>query len=65
MKTDLHTATTDENGNVDLYGNQALTANLSWALVLGSRDPHSKQFATNEKGLQDVKRTLESIISIV
>ena len=62
IKTDLHTATTDENGNVDLYGNQAFNGVFKLGLILGSRDPHSKQLPTDEKGLQDVKSSLEGMI---
>lgn len=62
IKTDLRTAATNEQGDLDLSGNKAFSSVFKLGLILGSRDPHSKQFPTDEKGLQDVKSSLEGMI---
>ena len=59
IKTNLHTASTDDQGNISLYGNKAFSGVFALGLILGSQDPHTKQFPTDEKGLQDMKEQLD------
>lgn len=61
IKTDLRTAATDEQGNLKLSGTRAFAGVFSMGLILGSQDPHSKRFPTDEKGLQNTKEQLESM----
>lgn len=62
IKTDLRKADTAENGNVDLYGKQAFAGVFKLGLILGSKDPHSQQLPTDEKGLENVKGRLDNMM---
>jgi len=62
IKTDLMTAATDAHGNLDLDSNKAFCGVFSLGLVLGSKNVYDKRFPTDETGLQDMKRRLESMM---
>jgi hypothetical protein len=55
IKTNLLTAATDENGNVELLGPQAFSSVLKLGLLAGTQDRETKAFATDAKGLQKMK----------
>jgi len=62
IKTDLRTAATDDQGNLKLSGNKAFNGVFTLGLMMGSRDPDSKQLPTDEIGLQHLKESLEGMI---
>ena len=62
IKTDLRTAATDEKATLTYQETRHFPSVFKLGLILGSKDPHSKQFPTDEKGLQDMKSSLESMI---
>lgn len=62
IKTDLITAATDAHGNLDLDSHKAFCGVFNLGLVLGSKNVYDKRFPTDETGLQDMKRWLESMM---
>ncbi len=61
IKTNLRTAATDDQGNVNLALNKAFSGVFSLGLLLGSQDPDSKQFPMDDQGLQKMKCHLENM----
>jgi hypothetical protein len=62
IKTTLNPSTAiDNQGNLELSGTRAFSDVFNLGLILGSKDPNTKLFPTDAKGLQQMKCRLESM----
>lgn len=58
IKTNLRTATTDDQGAIELGGNRAFWGVFTMGLLVGSQDPSSKQYPTDAEGLRRMQDSL-------
>lgn len=61
IKTTLRTATTGDQGTIDLGGNRAFSGVFNLGLIVGSRDPHTKDFPTDAEGLLRMQDNLSGM----
>ncbi|MDP3334508.1 MAG: hypothetical protein Q8Q40_06575 [Methylococcaceae bacterium] len=62
IKTTLNPSTAiDNQGNLELSGTRAFSDVFNLGLILGSKDPNTKLFPTDAKGLQQMQCRLESM----